>query len=498
MRNTTFLLSALFLCALFSHTAHAWSDPILVTPDSASSKNSRVVFDNTGSLHFFFINTRNHIFPPEGWDVFHCKFSPRGERLTEDIRLDTTTSYSYCCPSPAYGADRKLHVVWSDNVTYPNHHLSGIYYARLDVDGNIERSASRIIPGETIDFGETLLFEDSHTDLNIVWLQNDSLFFAKFDTTCQIIVPKTLVFTMDPEPGSLSNLEACMDGLDQIHCTYRRYWGGWMGWNLGYSRVDNQGVAQIVYNPLTPEIPGIVCGKGHIISDGENNQHLSYLYDEYGTAIQRYRKFDQSMTTIYDTVVVEEPLSGSDVGLGDIELNGDGNIVIAFVYNYQGIDVTYKRVIYSIYGEQIMPPETITDNRDADFIDLCVNNNGMSAFTYTSPISGLPGGHIMYTYIVDELSVMNEIFSAVPSNLQLSIFPNPTNDRPTFQINYPKGGDVHVQIINPAGRIVYDYGGIFLQGKRTYTLGQPLSSGVYYVVVSNDLAEIVNPLIQLK
>jgi len=84
-----------------------------------------------------------------------------------------------------------------------------------------------------------------------------------------------------------------------------------------------------------------------------------------------------------------------------------------------------------------------------------------------------------------------------PSTYKISCYPNPFNDRAIIQVYNPIGGDLDVQIINPAGRIVYDYG-LFLQGTRRFTLDYPLTSGVYYFVVKSDRAMIAKPLIQLK
>ena len=110
------LLAALLSVLTLTNLAHAWSDPILVTPDSMWNRHSRVVFDNEDNIHFFFTSNRYHV---DWYDVFHCKFSRSGVRLTEDVRLDTSDSYWEVYPSPLLGSDNKLHIVWADIITPP-------------------------------------------------------------------------------------------------------------------------------------------------------------------------------------------------------------------------------------------------------------------------------------------------------------------------------------------------------------------------------------------
>ncbi len=110
--------AAIYILALWcvsAALAHAWSDPILVTPDTAVSQRSRAVFDGQGFMHVFFANKRYQTVPSiSHYDVFHCKLTQNGVRLTEDLRLDSTSTDLASQPSPVFGSDGKLHVLWDD------------------------------------------------------------------------------------------------------------------------------------------------------------------------------------------------------------------------------------------------------------------------------------------------------------------------------------------------------------------------------------------------
>jgi len=493
------LIAALLVCTLATTAAHAWSDPILVTPDSASSKHSRVVFDIEGNLHFFFINSRYHGTPADWFDVFHCKLDCYGRRLTEDVRLDTTQSYSWVYPAPIMGGDEKLHVIWSDIMPYPWQDFNGIYYSRLDLDGRIERYATRIFWQDSP--GAPRLFQDYEGKLNAVWINGiDTLYYGKFDTSGQVLIPATYVYSLidSNSIGHLYNLEACMDGLNQIHCTYRNYYGTWDEWNLGYSCISNQGQVLTSYYPLTPETPGITCSVGYIISDFENNLHLSYLFKQFGIAYQHYRKMDPGLNVIYDQIVENIPLGGSQTGYGDISLFNQDYVMLAWAHNSNETNLQYKSALYTINGTVLLYPETIFEDDNMLYPDLAVGQDNFALFDWTGSIFGSQGGGIIYSYQDQVGSVKQGTQACNINNIRLSIFPNPSNSRAFFQIQLPKGGDVHVRVIDSAGRMVYNYGEFFLQGTCDFRLEKLLSSGVYYILVGNEQETVIRPLINLK
>ncbi len=493
----TYLLPALFLCALFSHTAHAWSDPILVTPDSASSRHSRVVFDNENNMHFFFTSDRYMEIPYiTQWDIFHCKLTARGERLTEDVRLDTTQSHYYVYPSALLGSDNKLHVAWADILSNEWAEHNGIYYSRLDTEGNIEREATRIAEQDSP--ADAFLFQDSDNYLNIVWAESrDTLFYCKFDTSCQIVIPKTSVYV----PGSEVNIwymEACMDHQDQIHCVYKNYYGTGSQRNVGYSRVTNQGEVLISYAPLTPENPDSNCSKGYIVADLDDNLHFTYLLEEFGYKYRYYRKMDRDLNTIYNIRLVPEAIFGGQMSNADIEIDGDGNAVITFAFIYPGIDYQFLRATYTTNGVEIISPELIVDDNSLNYPDLATDSNGLAVCCFTSDVESLPNAKILYCYTIDDLTVTDEQYSVVGISIQLKISPNPFHDTQRFQLTYQKGGNFQIRIIDTMGRIVQDYGNHFLQGSRSLTFEKKVSSGVYYLEVSNDQERIIKPIIKLK
>ena len=493
------LIAAFCVCALPTTAVHAWSDPILVTPDTTTGRNSRVVFDSDGNMHFFFISNRYQVGMPARFDVFHCKYSRNGERMTEDLRLDTTSSNYWTYPSPVFGNDGKLHVAWGDYMNYPWIDSSGIFYARLDANGNIEREATRIfrcLPDPP------RLFQDTEGNLNVVWINlTDSLYYGKFDTSGQVLIPETLVYEQPEAPGNLYYMRACSDDLDQFHVIYRHDWGYWTNFNLGYSRVNNQGEVLIPYAPLTPEVSGQPCAIGHIIADDDNNLNLLYLQPiPYNEGLMLYRKMDQNLNLLFEIQLVDYPysMSGTAVGDGDIALDAWGNVVMVWRDNDGAPDPNYLRATYTTGGLCLIPPETIIEGNVLN-PDLALNTlNGMAVFNFTWSVDSLPAPKVFYCYEVDYLAVSPKETNTLPINIQLSIFPNPFNDQAIFQLQNSRGGDLHVKLMDAAGRMVCDYGKFFLQGKRDFVLDKPLASGVYYLLVREEQETLIQSVIHLK
>jgi hypothetical protein len=474
--------------------ALAWSDPIMVTPDSSSNRKPRVVFDQEGNTHFFFISNRGYYIPYGLSDVYYCKFSRNGVKMTEDVRLDTTNSLDDTSPSPVYGSDGKLHVVWDENVS-PGQDLDGIYYSRLDTDGNIERYATRIFECSS---ERPRLFEDSEGFLNVVWvIPHDTLYYGKFDTSGQVIIPKTPVYA----PGSgeqIWYMRASIDNQNVIHCIYKNYYGTWNEFNLGYSSVNNQGEVIVPYYPLTPESPYSCSPIGHLVADESGDLHLSYLLSEYGETRQRYRKMDRDLNTIYDFSLATVPPNGQNIGDGDIELDGNGNIMIIFVYIEDDVDFYYIRITYSTNGEVLIPPEIVID--EVVFTpDLAVNSNGMAVFTYRWSEESIPGSEVFYSYVLDQLMVEKVkpdrafysdkvgesmvLREEISQSASISISPNPANPITWISFSLPAPQEATLAVYNISGaKVTTLASGLQMPGTHNYIWNaSQYSSGVYII-----------------
>jgi hypothetical protein len=471
------LFTALACCCYPIQYAHAWSDPILVTPDSAHSTHSRVVIDPEGNLHFFFANNRLGQGPTnEHWEVFHCKLSRNGERLTEDLQLSNSTSEEPF-PSPLLGRDNKIHVIWEDMVhdTLTPH---GIYYSRLDTDGNIEHEATLIFQRSTPK--PPHLFGDSTGGLNVVWLEHDTLLYGKFDTTGQVLIPETVVYRVSGI--HLWNLKACIDNLDQIHCTYRHYWGSMQQWNLGYSRVNNHGEILIEYEPLTPEITNVTCGMGSIIADSDNNLHLAYLFNEYGTRIKHYRKMDMELNTIYDLVIDTIPMSGSSLGYQDIAFSERGYIIIVMAHNYQEVDLQFKSYYYSTDGIQLGAPEVIYEDQYCHDPDVAIGEDDFWVFNCLGVPNPPPESGILYFYQDHHLDVNPDTYPSNSYDFHVSSYPNPFNPLTVIGYQLSVDGIVNLAVYDLSGRKV----ATLVDGWRSKGLhevtfdGSGLASGIYY------------------
>ncbi len=271
--------------------------------------------------------------------------------------------------------------------------------------------------------------------------------------TGQVLIPKTPVYAPegDVDPWYM---RSCMDHQDQIHCVYKNYYGTWNEFNLGYSRVNNQGEVIVPYFPLTPESPFSYCATGHIIADEMDNLHLLYLPNDSGESHQYYRKMDQDLNTLYDIQLVEPAMSGFEIGAGGIEVDGDGNITMVFAFDFSGIELQFKRTTYSTEGIEIISPETIIEDNELIYPDLAVNQEGMVIFNFTWIVDTLPNSKILYSYEVDELPVGSSSGNNTPTNFQLSVFPNPFNPTTTISYFIPDSGQVRLSVYDIEGRMV--------------------------------------------
>jgi hypothetical protein len=59
-----------------------------------------------------------------------------------------------------------------------------------DEGDNIERSATLLVEGSSI--SSPRLLQDSDGDLNAVWLERDTLYYCKFDTSGQLLIEPML------------------------------------------------------------------------------------------------------------------------------------------------------------------------------------------------------------------------------------------------------------------------------------------------------------------
>ena len=390
MRATIYILA---LWCVSAALAHAWSDPILATTDTATSLQSRVVFDGEGYLHLFFANKRYQTVPywPH-YDLFHCKMTQNGVRLGEDTRIDTTNSDMAPWASPVFGADGKLHVCWDEHLPSSSNEREGVYYARLGTDGRIERRPTLIAPGVMI--SPPRLFMDSDGNLNTVWgMAGDSLMFCKFDTSGQVLISPVLIHA-----EIYMNLEACMDNLNRIHMTYRHYWGSWNEFNVGYSRVDNQGQVEVLYFPLIPEEPGTYAGQSDMAVDDQGNLYLGYMCHQNGANHHHYRKLDPQLNTLFDVLVDTTALSGSQIGSGDLVLDSLGQVAIAWRHSHFGVEPDYRSAIYSTEGQLLQEAQVIVTGYYNSYPDLAAGPDGFLAFTWTGPWPGVGSGKILYSY----------------------------------------------------------------------------------------------------
>ncbi|MBU1882602.1 T9SS type A sorting domain-containing protein, partial [bacterium] len=274
-------------------------------------------------------------------------------------------------------------------------------------------------------------------------------------------------------------------------------------YNLGYSRINSDGQVLIDYAPLTPQTGDSSCGGADIIADDSNDLYISYMLRLSNVFYQRVRKFNQNLDTIWDYTMVDNQLAGALIGNGDIGQDYLGNIVCVFVNNGIGLDAQRMRATYSTNGEELIPAETIIEE-EVLFGDLALRADGVAVFSFTwSEDSYDPGNEVYYCWVEDELSVVSEVSEVLPRELSISVYPNPVNSRANISIINPQGVDVHVQLIDPLGRIVHDYGEFFLQGRKELLLGKGLSSGVYYLSVSSGsgttpTTEIFKPIVMLK
>jgi hypothetical protein len=346
-------------------------------------------------------------------------------------------------------SDGILHVIWDETTSGTPTTDPGIYYARLDTNGNIEREATLLFEAST---NTPRLFQDSEGYLNAVWLRgSDSLFYGKFDTTGQILIPKTFVYAPTTGAMDVDNMEACMDGLDQIHMTYRNYWGYGWEFNLGYSRVNNQGEVLIPYEPLTPEVSGRTCSKGYLVTDFDNNLHLNYLFGESGSRYRYYRKLDQNLNTLYQIILVEYNLFGNQINTGEISLDLYGNAVLVWRDNFVGEDDQYRSATYSTDGLELIRPEMIIEFNFMTNPDLAVGPDNFHVFSWDGPFPGTEESGIIYSAKLGTMSIERPSFCPIVTSPHLLVHPNPANPVTWISFTLPAPQQATLAVYNILG-----------------------------------------------
>jgi hypothetical protein len=396
------------------------------------------------------------------------------------------------------GRDDRIHVGWSDNLDSPWNVYNGIYYARLNPEGVIEKPATRVI-GHNNPL-DAHLFMDSEGNLNVVWVAAyDTLYYSKFDTTGQVLIPKTPVYI----PGGntyIWYLNACMDSQDQIHCVFKNYWGVWFEFNLGYSRVNNQGEVLHSYYPLTPESTSSFCGYAHIVADQMDNLHLLYLLGENGQQNQYYRKLDQDLNTIFDILLGEYSFISEQAGTGDITLDGNGDIVLAWRDNQPGGIDMYTRATYSPEGEVVISNEVIIDGENMNWPGLAVHPDGMAVFNIFQDVTPINESGIYYCYTVDDLAINTGQIMYSPQGFEIFAYPNPFNPVTTLSYNLPEKSKVSLKVYHLHGQLVAK----LVDGWRDKGLHEVtfdashLASGMYFYNLTSGTYSTTRKMILIK
>ena len=118
-------------------------------------------------------------------------------------------------------------------------------------------------------------------------------------------------------------------------------------------------------------------------------------------------------------------------------------------------------------------------------------DNVMFKFVYTNDTgNNIFIDDINITGVVGQEEILDQL-------IQLSIFPNPSDDLSTISFNLVESKEMMISITDVMGRTVEQvYSGELPSGDHSYTVGRGLSAGMYFVRLNIDGEEISKKLIR--
>lgn len=178
-------LGLLFLSPSLSQ-AEEWEtlvDDTRLIFDNDDSYNPSLGVDGAGNIHIVWHDDRDG-----NGEIYYTKLDNSGDTLVEDTRL-TSASGSSGYPSLGVDSSGNVHIAW-----YYNGYYGGIYYTKLDNDGNTVVNDTRLT--SVSNYGlEPSLGLDSSGNIHIAWVDwlagNHEIYYTKLDNDGNTVVDDT-------------------------------------------------------------------------------------------------------------------------------------------------------------------------------------------------------------------------------------------------------------------------------------------------------------------
>ncbi|MCF8461151.1 MAG: T9SS type A sorting domain-containing protein [Flavobacteriales bacterium] len=261
----------------------------------------------------------------------------------------------------------------------------------------------------------------------------------------------------------------------------------------------------ILANDITPTICNDLNEDGEIdVYDVALMVDCSLTNDGHVTgSAHDHCNFPYGVTNIYDTVQFSIGNVNHVQHYIDIYMKNPHNYVAAYQFEISGLTIQSVENLVDPLAYPITPEWSLGQG---EVIGISYQDSLVPRFQVPSPLC-----RIHYFSLTDTLICISDIKTVVNQNyeetvtqvdpfnacivaftgideladggIELSLYPNPMNDFSTIKIENKFNTKISVQLVDPSGKIVRDYGSVTSSSVRITK--NDLSAGIYFVQVSD-------------
>ncbi len=355
--------------------------PKQLTDTDVWSRYCNLVVDSRDHVHIFWREIG-----ATGYDVWYTKLNTDGETLIAPKMLVDADGTIFDWLIPAVGVDHNddLHLVWdqSDDNTE-------IHYTKLDNEGNILME-DVLLSWKGYDARQQALALDCWGNVHIVWADgrgtpaSAELVYSKLDNNGNFLVDN-ISLTPEPDGKDSRDPDIAVDSDGNIHICFIDNSDGSGGWDIWYTKLDNDGNFIIEPVDLGPRPTSALNPEFAI--DCWDTLHLTWIEESslrYAGA-KKYLKMACDGSVVDTLTLVAETYTG----IGDVTVAPNGNVTVGWRDYRHGVE---EQCIYFKYYDAdcgcpdvsvYLTPDEATVPRGGKLgFDILVRNNTGSVQTF--------------------------------------------------------------------------------------------------------------------
>ncbi len=265
-------------------------------------------------------------------------------------------------------------------------------------------------------------------------------------------------------------------------------------------------IADILANDITPTDCNDLDANGDIdVYDAALLVDCSLTNDGHVTgSAHDHCNFPYGVTNIFDTVEFSIGHVDHNEQIIDIYIKNPHNFVAAYQFEMSGIEIESVENLVDPAAYPISPEWSLGGT---EVIGISYQDSLVPKYQNPTPLC-----RIHYFSLTDTLICISEIKAAVNQNyektitrvdpfntclvaytgideldnggVELNLYPNPMETTTTLQITNRFNANINVQVIDPTGKMVRDYGNV---SASNLTINKSeLSAGIYFIQVSDE------------